>query len=321
MRAWDYNVFAQDDWKVSPEPDLQSRCALRARHTAVRTRGQAGNLIRDSIRPRLLSAAWGVPIGPPVGGFVQAGNVDLVVEPRRISQGDKSVVKSDDPNNSARASASPTCCSSGKLVVRGGYGINYYFADLVPVHYPERDRAAYVCLWRASRRARVESLLRRPGATQFPTLVPGVALSGTLFDRNLKTPLAQQYNLGVQYQFSNDLLLEVGYVGSRGQNLFRQVAINQARLASPQNPITNDVTGAVITTNTAANAALRAPYSGVGINNFFQNQSTAQSTYHSLQASLTKRFSHGLQFLASYTFAKSIDNASGQGGGAGVPAS
>jgi hypothetical protein len=134
----------------------------------------------------------------------------------------------------------------------------------------------------------------------------------------LRTPYIQQFNFDVQYSLRPDLLLEVGYVGSRGVNLFRQIAINQARLVTPQSPITNDVTGALITTNTAANASLRVPYSGVGINNFFQNQSTAQSVYHSLQASLTKRFAHGLQFLASYTFAKSIDNASGQGGGAGV---
>src|SRR4029434_1971875 len=45
--------------------------------------------------------------------------------------------------------------------------------------------------------------------------------------------------------------------------------------------------------------------------NFQQTQSTAQSTYNSLQMSLTKRLSRGLQFLASYTFGKSIDNGSG----------
>jgi hypothetical protein len=100
--------------------------------------------------------------------------------------------------------------------------------------------------------------------------------------------------------------------------LFRQVAVNQAALASPQHPITNAVTGAVITANTPANASLRAPLQGVSVNGFFQDQSTAQSVYHSLQASVTQRFSHGFQFLASYTFAHSIDNASGQGGGAGT---
>src|SRR5260370_29671978 len=126
--------------------------------------------------------------------------------------------------------------------------------------------------------------------------------------------------MSVQYEVLKDLLLEVAYVGTRGINLFRQVAINQARLASPQHPIINDVTGAIITTNTSApvNVQLRTPYQGVDINAFFQNQTTAQSSYNSLQMSLTRRLNRGLQLLASYTYAKSLDNASGTGGGAGI---
>jgi hypothetical protein len=125
----------------------------------------------------------------------------------------------------------------------------------------------------------------------------------------------------LQYQFSEDLLLEVAYVGTHGLNLFRNVAINQARLASLEHPITNDVTGAVITTNTPGNAFLRAPFQGVALaptNGFAQGQTTAQSNYNSLQASLSKRFAKGLQFLAAYTYSKSIDNASGVGGGSGT---
>src|SRR5262249_32882580 len=85
-----------------------------------------------------------------------------------------------------------------------------------------------------------------------------------------------------------------------------------------QNPVTNLVTGATFTKNAPADAQLRAPLQGVAINGFNQNQSTAKSTYHSMQVSIIERLSHGLQFLAAYTWAKSIDNASGQGGGAGV---
>ena len=44
---------------------------------------------------------------------------------------------------------------------------------------------------------------------------------------------------------------------------------------------------------------------------FFQIQSTAESTYNSLQMSLINRLSKGVQLLASYTYAKSLDNASG----------
>jgi len=116
---------------------------------------------------------------------------------------------------------------------------------------------------------------------------------------------------------SNDMSIEIAYVGSRGLNLFRDVGINQARLASPQNPIINEVLralslpGAVITTNTPGNAQLRAPFQGASIITFRQEQTTAQSSYNSLQMSLTRRLSKGLEFLASYTYAKAIDNGSG----------
>src|SRR5262249_50477645 len=157
-----------------------------------------------------------------------------------------------------------------------------------------------------------------PSQDQFPTFVPGVALSGTVLDRGIRTPYFHQYNSSMQYEASKDLLFEIAYVGTHGLNLFRQVAINQARLATPQQPITNDVTEEVIITNTPANASLRAPFQGVDINGFFQNQTTAQSSYNSLQMTLTRRLANGLQFLASYTYAKSLDNASGTGGGAGI---
>jgi hypothetical protein len=80
----------------------------------------------------------------------------------------------------------------------------------------------------------------------------------------------------------------------------------------------NEVTGDTITTNTPDNAALRAPFQGVSITGFTQNQTTAESRYDSLQIGLSKRLSSGLQFLVAYTLARSTDNASGAGGGAGL---
>jgi hypothetical protein len=60
---------------------------------------------------------------------------------------------------------------------------------------------------------------------------------------------------------------------------------------------------------------LRAPYQGVDITSFQQFQNSADSAYNSLQISLTRRLARGLQLLASYTYAKSLDNASGSGQG------
>ena len=42
----------------------------------------------------------------------------------------------------------------------------------------------------------------------------------------------------------------------------------------------------------------------------FAQDTIANSAYNSLQASLDKRFAHGLQFTAAYTFSKSFDEAS-----------
>src|SRR5437867_12910063 len=83
----------------------------------------------------------------------------------------------------------------------------------------------------------------------------------------------------------------------------------QSRITVPgETPSASPVSSMLKTPN---NALLRAPYQGADIAGFQQFQYTAQSAYDSLQMSLT-RLSKGLQLLASYTYAKSIDNASGQ---------
>lgn len=317
LRAMDYNFFAQDDIKLTPKLTVNVGLRYELDLPPYDTRGRIATFDPLLYQPRPL-AVGGVPIGPPLGGFVQAGNVISQYDDPTIPNVDKRVVNSIDPNNFApRVGFAYSPLKSGRLVLRGGYGLFYSRTSFQYITLNVIVPPTYVFGARVGAPV-ADPFFPAPTQDQFPTLVPGVALSGTVFDRNLRTPYLHQYNANVQYEIFKDTLLEVGYVGTRGLDLFRQVAINQAPLASPQHPITNAVTGAVITTTTPANASLRAPFQGVGVNNFFQNQSSAQSTYHSLQTSLTRRFSNGIQFLASYTWAKSIDNASGQGGGAGT---
>ncbi|HBB88886.1 MAG TPA: hypothetical protein DC047_14865 [Blastocatellia bacterium] len=317
LRASDYNFFAQDDWKVNRKLTLNLGLRYELDLPPYDTRGRIATFDPALYVPRPLAVA-GTPVGPPIGGYVQAGNVIPQYDVASIPNVGKRVVNSIDPNNFAPRlgfAYSPT--DSGKLVLRGGYGIFYsrtsfQYITLNVIAPPTYVFGALVFPPVAN------PFFPAPPISAFPTLVPGVALSGTLFDRNIRTPYLHQFNFNAQYEIHKNYLFEIGYVGTRGKNLFRQVGINQARLATPASPITNAVTGQVITTNTPANASLRAPYQGVGINNFFQNQSTAYSHYNSLQMSLTRRFTNGLSFLASYTLAKSIDNASGQGGGPGA---
>jgi hypothetical protein len=63
-----------------------------------------------------------------------------------------------------------------------------------------------------------------------------------------------------------------------------------------------------LTTNSVANAAERVPFVGL-TPLLFRLESSGNSIYNSLQATLKKDMSHGFQFLAAYTFSKSIDDA------------
>jgi Carboxypeptidase regulatory-like domain len=104
-------------------------------------------------------------------------------------------------------------------------------------------------------------------------------------DPNLTTPYIMGYSLGVQHSFGNNLSLEVGYVGNRGSRLTGFTDINQAD-ANGVRPY-----GATF------------PY----LQWIIRNTNDGRSNYNSLQTSLTKRISHGLSFIAGYTFAHGLD--------------
>src|SRR6267142_4337650 len=116
--------------------------------------------------------------------------------------------------------------------------------------------------------------------------------SAMAVDPNLKTPYIVNYNLGVQHAFNNNLSLEVGYVGNHGDNLLGIRDINQC---AP------DPTG-----NCVRPYGASFPY--LKFINGISNQ--AYSNFNSLQATLTKRVSHGLNFTAGFTYGDGLDNNS-----------
>ncbi len=310
QRAQDYNFFLQDDWKVKPRFTLNLGLRYEVDLPVYDTEGRLSTFDPALYRPSLL-----VPGGPPVG-IVQEGNAASQFSLPSLLKGDKYLV-----HDLGLANFGPRAgfawAPGRRLAIRGGYGVFY---SRVTFQYASQTGTLppMFTLGIRSGASLDTPFFALPPASSFPTLVPQVQLAGTPFAPDLRTPYVQQFALSVQYAPAEGWLWEAGYVGTRGLNLFRQVAINQARLATAQNPITNELTGAVIATNTPANASLRAPFQGVTINGFGVNQTTAQSTYHSLQTSLTVRLARRLNLLTAYTFAKSLDNGSGAGGGAGV---
>ena len=107
--------------------------------------------------------------------------------------------------------------------------------------------------------------------------------------------------MNLQWEPHDGWLLEVGYVGNHSSHLLRTRSLNQALSASEASPIRG------ATSNTLANVSLRVPIPGVPADSLWETESEGDSSYNGLEASLTRRLTHGLQFLASYTFSKTLD--------------
>ncbi len=315
LRTTDYNFFVQDDWKISPRFTVNVGLRYELDLPPYDTRGRISAFDASLYRPDLSG-------GPPLAGIVQAGNAVAGYDLPNVPNVSARVGSVDANNFAPRIGFAYSVLKSNRVVVRGGYGIFYSrpsFQYLVNNMY----LPPFYYLGGSSHLQIEEAFPYVPSQNEFPIYPIGSRIFGNSFDRNNRIPYIQQYNASLHFELSPNTLLEAAYVGSRGLNLYRRVGINQAPLASPLNPIINQITGAPITTNTPANARDRAPFQGIvvsamDITGFNQDKSTAESNYNSLQLSLTRRFSRGLQFLASYTFSKSIDNASGTGGGSGT---
>ena len=131
-------------------------------------------------------------------------------------------------------------------------------------------------------------------------------------DPHLRTPYNQQWHMGLQYQLPAQTVLEVSYAGSRGMKLFAFYNGNQAvptadqqAAFAPRRPVKKSLPGAgPCDLDTPDNCD---PAFDTTIATF---RSNAFSNYHSLQARLEKRLTHGLQFQASYTYSHAMDTAS-----------
>lgn len=159
------------------------------------------------------------------------------------------------------------------------------------------------------------------GGTGVSVLSATDARSGTSnwIPPQTKWPYSENWNLGVQHSFGKDYSVEVRYVGTRGVHLDVQSRIDRRSLVSPQaflptylqqpSQATLDALPNTLDTLSAPGSLIPA-FANAG----FARSMTADvplgwSMYHGLQTQLIRTFSNGLQFQASYTFSRTIDNS------------
>jgi hypothetical protein len=201
-----------------------------------------------------------------------------------------------DRNNLApRAGVAWTIDESNQWIARGGYGIYYNQGALATseglfynppyfnlgVYFPDPAHGLNLSL-------------SDPFPANFPVVIPQ---SATAYQRDLRTPWMEHWSVGVQRQFGVSRAGEIAYVGSRGHALISARDVNQppASASVPNlrpNPLFADIT---------------------------LIESRATSRYHAMQIKFQQRIDDGLSLLASYTYGKSTDDASGFFTSAGDP--
>ncbi|MBN2242052.1 MAG: carboxypeptidase regulatory-like domain-containing protein [Acidobacteria bacterium] len=316
------SAFVQDDWKLSS--NLTVNLGLRWEYNSM-LNDTVGNM--TAVWPNLMATVPVPPTepttsGPGLVGYVVPKNTNpqYGTPPDGVFQVDNNNSIEGHPpytNFAPRVGVAWQPAGSGKLVLRGGFGMFY---DRIQAYYyvrayqesppyavslsygpfnsytlenpfPDLPTGSYPSRW--------SSLACDPDGNNCSGF--GSNLSTMFLNPNVDVPLTYQYNVSIQYEFLPRWVLDVAYVSSRGRNLMNSYKnINLAQLATPENPINGQ------TANTTANVGLRVPHIGFQPTGLQGTYFDGKSNYHALQATVRKAFSYGLTLQASYTFSKSL---------------
>jgi carboxypeptidase family protein/TonB-dependent receptor-like protein len=285
LRGSDFNLYAQDTYKVSPRLTLNLglRFELPFPYSEIRNRT---NLFEPGVQSKVM------PNAP--AGLVYPGDPGI---PAGLIPTEKNAF-------APRLGLAWDPTGSARWLVSAAYGVFYdpYYNGQggplqTPISAPPYLRTPQLLF---------PGSLSNPFANGNPFATPfGETMTLLTLDPRLRLPYAQDWNANVERAFGADWLLEVGYVGTKGTKLPRFIEGNPSlplpgqTWAAQQNNIDHQRIYCLPTAQGNCN------YSSVGL-----ISSVAKSSYHALEASLRKRFGHGFSFLGSYTFSKAIDDVS-----------
>jgi hypothetical protein len=305
-RAWNGDLYLQDDYKVLPRLTLN----LGFRYER---QGQLGEMLGRASTFNIAAANPNPPAEGTLQGYVVASNFHGSLPtgpdgsvPTRAST--NTALNNDGQNGwEPRIGFAWQLPGTNSIVLRGGYGIYYTrttgqpffqlvasppFGQLREVFSPTISPGTNMAFPAA------------PALPSFPPYSPTTSLTPTIFPANFRPPIIQQYSMDVQTALSRDTMLDIGYHGSRGSKLVQVRAFDQA-VDATVTPIRGQ------TTDTLANLPLRQPIEGFNSAAATTVESAGASWYNALGASVNKRFNHGLQFLASYTWTSALESSPG----------
>ncbi len=316
-RGTDMAMFIQDDIKL--RSNLTVNAGLR---WEIDSGVSFGHGEESSFWPSLVTPFQSLPATGTLNGFVVPNNYQLPVPAGVTRLGQKSLQGNDYPLHNFGPRIGFAWQPGGAdtaTVLRGGYGAFYTLPNANSVlqtlgGQPFVSRATLSnSNDQASTFQTPFTVPLTPGAwtllspTSTPTSVTAVA-------RNSDVPMVQQYNLEVEQQLPGKLVLETGYVGTRGTRLEESRTINRAFLASPSNPIN----GVTVNSTQSANIQARVPYQGFTPTGVSLIETYGFSNYHSLQTTIKRQLNRGFFVQGAYTWSKVLTTVTGGDGTNGV---
>jgi len=304
LNAWEGSAFFQDSYRVIPSFTL----TLGLRYDRI---GQFGDGMGRNSSFDISKADTHPPSSGSLNGYIVGSNFPGIVPPGVVRADNPFATHGDGQNAFAPrvGVAWQALPNSTRLALKAGYGIYY--------SRPTGQTAALGILAAPFSTTRISTGTANAGASLqfpfaqpfpepgiFPSFVPyspSSKIAITALSPSFRPAMVQQFSVSTQWEVHEGWLVDLGYVGARGTHLQRYRSLNQALSASPDQPLNGE------TTNTLANVGQRVPIPGVRPDSLREMESQGSSWYNGLELSLTKRLTHGVEFLASYTFSKTLD--------------
>jgi Carboxypeptidase regulatory-like domain/TonB dependent receptor/TonB-dependent Receptor Plug Domain len=138
---------------------------------------------------------------------------------------------------------------------------------------------------------------------------PGFA-NQTQVPSNFRNPYSEQWNFGLQRSFTSRIVGEVRYVGNHGVHEFQELNGNPALGPLIKAGFQNVIPAGLTPCATSGTPGFQAGNVNCNFSNVTQYANTASSSYSGLQSELRIGGWRGISATASYTYSKTIDNAS-----------
>ncbi|MFB3828984.1 MAG: carboxypeptidase regulatory-like domain-containing protein [Bryobacteraceae bacterium] len=285
----DVGSFFQDDFRV--RPNLTLNLGLRYEYSAPlhekydRIAGfvpEIGKLVLADDRAV-----------PGLAGKIRAAGLDGRVALAREVGLPQSLAYANRRNFAPRFGVAWRPRGNSNSSVRGGYGIFYAASANDPIRLDLGNVFPFAATETYSRDARQPNLLTL--SNPFPEAIAKLSGVNDIFGQQLRPApqYLQCWNLTVERQLTGATALEIGYAGSKGTHLGRQININ-----------TPDRKPAL----QRADGSFPRPFEQ--FNNIRLYMFESNSTYNAGLLTLRRRFANNFFYRISYTFAKSLDYAS-----------